>query len=130
MPLGKFQKKGMRYLNSLPNVVCKSTSVAMLQYLPATYRWYLNDMDEREYIVRMSETEASFIVLERVGFYRGWNDNKIYTTGGRTCKNMHELKSAVQAILEKIEAIRKDQAEYMKKQKAKEIVNAAGVFEV
>ena len=130
MSLGKFQKKGMRYLNSLPNVVCKCTPSPMLEYLPATYRWYLNDMDEKEYFVRMSESESSFIVLEHVGFYRGWNGNQLYTTGGRTCKNMHELKSAVQAILEQIETVRKIQADYMKDQKAKEIKNAAGVFEV
>lgn len=129
MSLGKFQKKGMRYLNSLPNVVCKCSPSPMLPNLPATYSWHLDDMAAGEYFARMSETESAFIILERCGFYRGWNDNRLYTTGGKPVRNMHELKIAVGKILQEIEDVRKYQVEYIKECKAKEIERAAGAFE-
>lgn len=130
MSLGKFQKKGMRYLNSLPHVVCKCSPSPMLPNLPATYSWYLDDMEAGEYFARMSETESAFIVLERSGFHRAFFDGKLYTTGGKTVRNMHELKIAVGKILQEIEKTRKDLAEYIKECKAKEIERAAGEYEV
>ena len=126
MSLGKFQKKGIRYLNSIPHVVCKASPPLATVY----YSWHLDDMDSTEYFARMSETESSFIVLDHCGFYRGWNDNKLFTTGGRTFQTMPALKMAVQAILKEIEQARKDRAEYIKEHKAKQITNAAGEFEV
>lgn len=129
MSLGKFQKKGMRYLNSLPNVVCKCSPSPMLQNLPSSYIWHLDDMEAGAYFARMSETESAFIVLSRCGFYRGWNDNRLYTTGGKTVKNFHELKIAVGKILQEIEDVRKYRVEYIKECKAKEIAKAAEGFE-
>lgn len=123
MPLGKFQKKGMRYLNSLPNVVCTA-------YPPNTFYWHFDDMNSTEYFARMSETAAAFIVLDQCGFYKGWNDNRLFTTGGRIVENMPALKIAVQAILKEIEQARKDRAVYIKDHKAMEITKAAGEFEV
>lgn len=130
MSLGKFQKKGMRYLNSLPHVVCKCSPSPMLPNLPASYSWHLDDMAAGEYFARMSETESAFIILERCGFYRGWNGNRLYTTGGKTVRNIHELKIAVGKILQEIEDVRKYQVEYIKECKAKEIERAAGEYEV
>lgn len=130
MSLGKFQKKGMRYLNSLPHVVCKCSPSPMLPNLPVSYSWHLDDMEAGEYFARMSETESAFVILTHCGFYRIGNDNKMYTSGGQAVCKMYDLKIAVGKILKEIEEVRKCRADYLKERKTRAIVRAAGEFEV
>lgn len=129
MSLGKFQKKGMRYLNSLPNVVCKCNP-PQSPLSVASYSWYLDDMEAGEYFARMSETQSSFVVLTHCGFYKIGFGNKLYTSGGQAVWKMQDLKNAVQAILEEIETTRKDRAVYLNERKLREIKRAAEGFEV
>lgn len=98
MSLGKFQNKGKRYLNSLPNVVCKCTP-STSSLTNASYSWYLDDMEAGEYFARMSETQSSFVVLTHCGFYKIGNGNKLYTSGGQAVWKMQDLKIAVGKIL-------------------------------
>jgi len=128
MSLGKFQKKGMRYLNSLPNVVCKYNP-PQSQLDDATYSWYLDDMEEYEYFARMSETQSAFIVLTHCSFYRTGNDNRMYTSGGQVVCKMQDLKIAVDKILKEIEEVRKCRADYLKERKTSAIMKAAGEYE-
>jgi len=128
MSLGKFQKKGMRYLNSLPNVVCKCNPPQGTRSF-ASYSWYLDDMEEYEYFARMSETQSSFVVLTHCSFYRIGNDNRMYTSGGRAVCKMQDLKIAVGKILKEIEEVRKCRADYLKERKTRAIMRAAGEYE-
>ena len=119
----------MRYLNSLPNVVCRCTpSTSPLSV--ASYSWHLDDMEAGEYFARMSETQSSFVILTHCGFYKIGNDNRMYTSGGQAVWKMQDLKIAVDKILKEIEEVRKCRADYLKERKTSAIVRAAGEYEV
>ena len=128
MSLGKFQRKGMRYLNSLPNVVCKCNP-PQSPLSVASYSWYLDDMEAGEYFARMSETQSSFVILTHCGFYKIGNGNKLYTSGGQAVWKMQDLKIAVDKILKEIEEARKGRADYLRERKARAIMRAAGEYE-
>ena len=128
MSLGKFQMKGMRYLNSLPNVVCKCNP-PQSPLSVASYSWYLDDMEAGEYFARMSETQSSFVILTHCGFYKIGNGNKLYTSGGQAVWKMQDLKIAVDKILKEIEEARKGRADYLRERKARAIMRAAGEYE-